>query len=80
MLDVNLRAPIVAGPRPGPGHGGRRRGHMVFVSSLSGKAAVAGIVDVLGDQVRAARVRARAAGGSARHGVGVSVDLPRLHP
>ena len=43
-------------------------GHLVFVSSLSGKAASAGQLGLLGDEVRAARLRARAARGPARHG------------
>jgi short-subunit dehydrogenase len=39
MLDVNLRAPIMIARALAPGMIERRRGHMVFVSSLSGKAA-----------------------------------------
>ncbi len=39
ILDVNLRAPIVLARALAPAMAGRRRGHMVFISSLSGKAA-----------------------------------------
>ncbi|MHB8693508.1 MAG: SDR family NAD(P)-dependent oxidoreductase [Solirubrobacteraceae bacterium] len=39
MLEVNLRAPIALARAVLPGMVERRRGHMVFVSSLSGKAA-----------------------------------------
>ena len=60
MLEVNLRAPIALARALLPSMVERGRGHLVFVSSLQGKAAVAGLVAVLGDQVRAARLRARA--------------------
>jgi short-subunit dehydrogenase len=39
MLDVNLRAPVALARAIAPGMIERGRGHMVFVSSLSGKAA-----------------------------------------
>jgi short-subunit dehydrogenase len=39
MLDVNLRAPIVLARALAPAMVARRRGHLVFVSSLSGKTA-----------------------------------------
>lgn len=39
LLDVNLRAPIALARALTPGMIERRRGHMVFMSSLSGKAA-----------------------------------------
>lgn len=39
MLDVNLRAPVALARALAPGMVERGRGHMVFVSSLSGKAA-----------------------------------------
>src|SRR5437763_6115772 len=39
MLDVNLRAPIALARALSPGMIERRRGHMVFISSLAGKAA-----------------------------------------
>ena len=42
VLDVNLRAPIVLARLLGAGMVERGRGHLVFVSSLSGKAATMG--------------------------------------
>ncbi len=39
MLEVNLRAPIALARALAPGMIERRRGHMVFIASLSGKAA-----------------------------------------
>ena len=39
MLDVNLRAPIALARALAPAMSARRRGQMVFISSLSGKAA-----------------------------------------
>jgi short-subunit dehydrogenase len=39
MLDVNLRAPIVLAKALVPQMAARRRGHLVFISSLSGKTA-----------------------------------------
>jgi short-subunit dehydrogenase len=39
MLDVNLRAPIMLAHALAPAMTRRRRGHLVFVSSLSGRAA-----------------------------------------
>jgi short-subunit dehydrogenase len=41
-LDVNLRAPIVLTHAIAPGMLQRGKGHLVFISSLSGKAATAG--------------------------------------
>jgi short-subunit dehydrogenase len=41
-LDVNLRAPIVLARALAPAMAGRGRGHLVFMSSLSGKTASAG--------------------------------------
>jgi short-subunit dehydrogenase len=41
-LDVNLRAPIVMAQALAPRMVGRGRGHLLFMSSLSGKAASAG--------------------------------------
>jgi uncharacterized protein len=75
-LNVNLRAPIVLAHALLPGMAGRGRGHLVFVSSLSGKAAapesslysatkfgLRGFALCLRDDLRAS-------------GVGVSVVLP----
>lgn len=39
MLEVNLRAPIALARGLAPGMASRGRGHMVFISSLAGKAA-----------------------------------------
>jgi short-subunit dehydrogenase len=39
MLEVNLRAPIALARALAPGMASRGRGHIVFISSLSGKAA-----------------------------------------
>jgi short-subunit dehydrogenase len=39
MLEINLRAPVALARALAPGMIDRRRGHMVFVSSLAGKAA-----------------------------------------
>ena len=41
MLDVNLRAPMMLARALVPGMCARRRGHLVFISSLSGKTASA---------------------------------------
>ena len=41
-LEVNLRAPIALAHRLAPGMAARRHGHLVFIGSLSGKAATAG--------------------------------------
>ena len=41
-LDVNLRAPIQLAHAVAPGMVGRGRGHLVFISSLSGKSASGG--------------------------------------
>ena len=59
MLEVNLRAPIALARALAPAMIERGRGHMVFVSSLCGQGRLARLVDLLGDEVRAARLRAR---------------------
>ena len=58
-LDVNLRAPIVLAHALAPAMVRRGRGHLLFMSSLSGKAATAGTLALQRDQVRPARLRAR---------------------
>jgi uncharacterized protein len=76
MLKVNLRAPVALARALAPGMIARRRGHMVFISSLAGKAAspassiysatkfgIRGFALGLRDDLRP-------------HGVGVSVVLP----
>jgi short-subunit dehydrogenase len=75
-LAVNLRAPMVLARALADGMAERRRGHMVFVSSLSGKAAGGG-----GSVYSATKFGLRGFALSlredlARHGVGVSVVLP----
>jgi short-subunit dehydrogenase len=75
-LAVNLRAPMVMARALMGGMVERRRGHMVFVSSLSGKAASGG-----GSVYSATKfgVRGFALGlreDLVQHGVGVSVVLP----
>jgi short-subunit dehydrogenase len=76
MLEVNLRAPIALARALTPGMVERRRGHVVFMSSLQGKATtpVASIYC-------AAKFGLRGFGLALRedlrdHGVGVSVILP----
>ena len=68
MLDVNLRAPIALARALAPAMVARGARPLVFISSLSGKSAPAGLVAVLGHEVRSARLRAGAARGPARHG------------
>ncbi len=76
LLDINLRAPIVLAHALVPGMIDRRRGHLVFISSLAGKAAspasslysatkfgLRGFALALREDLRP-------------HGVGVSVVLP----
>jgi short-subunit dehydrogenase len=76
MLEVNLRAPIALARALAPGMMERRRGHMVFMSSLSGKAASAS-----SSLYAATKFGLRGFALSVRedlrpHGVGVSVVLP----
>ncbi len=76
MLEVNLRAPIALARTLAPAMIAAGRGHMVFMSSLLGKAATPAASLYFATQVRPARVRTRHAEDLARHGVGVSVVLP----
>jgi len=76
LLEVNLRAPIALARALAPGMMERRRGHMVFMSSLSGKAASAS-----SSLYAATKFGLRGFALSIRedlrsHGVGVSVVLP----
>jgi short-subunit dehydrogenase len=75
-LDVNLRAPIVLAKLLSPGMIQRRRGHLVFISSLAGKAASAG-----GALYSASKFGLRGFAGALREdlrpqGVGVSTVFP----
>ncbi len=57
-LRVNLEAPIMLARELAPGMSERGDGHLVFVSSLAGKAPSPRSSVYCGDQVRAARLRA----------------------
>jgi short-subunit dehydrogenase len=76
MLEVNLRAPIALARALAPGMIERGRGHMVFVSSLSGKAAspASSIYSATKFGLRGFALGARE--DLQQHGVGVSVVLP----
>ena len=76
MLDVNLRAPIALARALSPGMIERRRGHMVFISSLAGKAAspVSSIYSATKFGLRGFALGLREDLRS--QGVGVSVVLP----
>ena len=76
VLEVNLRAPVALARALAPGMMERRRGHMVFMSSLSGKAASAS-----SSLYAATKFGLRGFALSIRedlrpHGVGASVVLP----
>jgi uncharacterized protein len=76
MLEVNLRAPIALARALAPGMIERRRGHMVFVSSLAGKSAApaSSIYSASKFGLRGFALGARE--DLRPHGVGVSVILP----
>jgi short-subunit dehydrogenase len=76
MVEVNLRAPIRIARALAPGMIERRRGHMVFMSSIAGKAAspVSSIYSATKFGLRGFALGLRA--DLMRHGVGVSVILP----
>lgn len=76
ILEVNLRAPIALAHGLAPGMIARRSGHMVFISSLAGKAASSS-----SSMYSATKFGLRGFALSIRedlrpHGVGVSVVLP----
>jgi short-subunit dehydrogenase len=76
MLEVNLRAPIALARAFAPGMVERRRGHIVLVSSLQGKAA-APVSSIYSAAKFGLRGFALALREDLRpHGVGVSVVLP----
>jgi short-subunit dehydrogenase len=76
MLEVNLRAPIALARGLAPAMISRRRGHMVFISSLAGKAAspVSSIYSATKFGLRGFALGFRE--DLRPHGVGVSVVLP----
>lgn len=75
-LDVNLRAPIVLARMLAPAMVERRRGHLLFMSSLSGKAATPG-TSLYNASKFALRGFAAALRGELRaSGVGVSAVFP----
>jgi short-subunit dehydrogenase len=76
MLEVNLRAPIALSRALVPGMIERRRGHLVFVSSLSGKAAspASSIYSATKFGLRGFALGVRE--DLRDHGVGASVILP----
>jgi uncharacterized protein len=76
MLEVNLRAPIALARALTPGMVERRHGHVVFMSSLQGKAStpVASLYCAAKFGLRGFALALRE--DVRRHGVGVSVVLP----
>jgi short-subunit dehydrogenase len=76
ILEVNLRAPIALARALAPGMIERRRGHMVFISSLAGKAASpsSSLYSATKFGLRGFALGIRE--DLRRHGVGVSVVLP----
>ena len=79
-LAVNMRAPMVLAHALVPAMVAKGRGHLLFMSSLLGKAAAPGTAVVQRQQVRVAWVRLRAAGRSARRRRRRIGGLPRHHP
>jgi short-subunit dehydrogenase len=76
LLEVNLRAPMALARALAPPMIARRRGHMVFISSLSGKAAApaSAVYSATKFGLRGFALGARE--DLRPHGVGVSVVLP----
>jgi short-subunit dehydrogenase len=76
LLEVNLRAPIALARALAPAMVARRRGHMVFISSLAGKVAspASAIYSATKFGLRGFALGARE--DLRPHGVGVSVVLP----
>jgi short-subunit dehydrogenase len=76
MLEVNLRAPVALARLLAPGMIERRRGHMVFISSLAGKAAspASSIYSATKFGLRGFALGLRE--DLRPHGVGVSIVLP----
>lgn len=76
MLEVNLRAPIALARAVAPGMIERRRGHLVFISSLNGRVASpqSSIYSAAKFGLRGFALALRQ--DLRRHGVGVSVVMP----
>jgi short-subunit dehydrogenase len=76
LLEVNLRAPIALARGLAPAMSARGRGHMVFISSLAGKAAspASSVYSATKFGLRGFALGARE--DLREHGVGVSVVLP----
>jgi short-subunit dehydrogenase len=76
MLEVNLRAPVALARALGPGMIERHRGHMIFMSSLAGKAAspASSIYSATKFGLRGFALGIRE--DLSPHGVGVSTVLP----
>ncbi|HUA05994.1 MAG TPA: SDR family NAD(P)-dependent oxidoreductase [Solirubrobacteraceae bacterium] len=76
MLEVNLRAPIALARAFAPGMAERRRGHLAFISSLSGKTAspASSVYSATKFGLRGFALGLRE--DLRPHGVGVSVILP----
>ena len=75
-LAVNLRAPIVLSRRLGAAMASRRRGHMVFVSSLAAAFPTPGLSVYNATKSALSSYALSLRGEFARHGVGVSVVYP----
>jgi uncharacterized protein len=76
LLEVNLRAPMQLARALAPGMAARRRGHIVFISSLAGKAAspASSLYSATKFGLRGFALGIRE--DLREHGVGVSVVLP----
>lgn len=76
LLDVNLRAPIVLTHALVPGMIERRRGHLVFISSLAGKVASPGASVYCATKFGLRGFALGLREDLREHGVGVSVVMP----
>jgi short-subunit dehydrogenase len=76
MLDVNLRAPMALARALAPGMVERRRGHLAFISSLSGKTASPASAVYSGTKFGLRGFALGLREDLRRQGVGVSVVLP----
>ncbi|MBV9804009.1 MAG: SDR family NAD(P)-dependent oxidoreductase [Solirubrobacterales bacterium] len=76
MLEINLRAPIALARAFAPGMVARRRGHIVFMSSLQGKAATPAAPTYAATKFGLRGFALGLRQDLRPHGVGVSVVLP----